>query len=118
MVGKYPQETYSGLRRDSLDLQQGTAQELNPVSGRIKVVLALLLAILVAAALISPAVNVEPTAIHAWNAARNLAAPLCAAIMSALLSAPPNTQALFLPVTPPISPGAADLVALNCTRLC
>lgn len=91
---------------------------MNPVPGRIKFVLALLLAILVAAALISPAVHVEPTAIHAWNAARNLAAPLCAVVSASLVSAPPNTQVLFLPVIPPISPGAADLVALNCARLC
>jgi hypothetical protein len=99
-------------------LQQEVAQELKPMSGRTKVVLALLLATIMAAVLISPAVNVELTAIHAWNAARNLAAPVCAIVSASLAIAPPVTQVVFLRFTPPISPGAADLVALNCTRLC
>ncbi|HEY6936592.1 MAG TPA: hypothetical protein VI424_05540 [Terriglobales bacterium] len=86
--------------------------------GRIKVVLALLLATVMAAVLISPAVSLGPTAIHAWNAARSLAAPMCAMVSAFLLNAPPSTPALFLPAISPISSGAADLVALNCARLC
>ncbi|HKU20271.1 MAG TPA: hypothetical protein VJQ50_04595 [Terriglobales bacterium] len=102
----------------SIDLWRERAQELSPVPGKFKVVLALLLATIVAVVLVSPAVNMEPTAVHAWGNARNLVAPLCTAINTALVSLLLNTLVLFLPIATSTSPGAADLVALNCTRLC
>ena len=102
----------------SIDLWRERAQQLNSVPGKFKVVLALLLATIVAVVLVSPAVNMEPTAVHAWGSSRNLVAPLCTAISTALISLLPDTQVLFLPIAISASPGAADLVALNCTRLC
>ncbi|HTM90505.1 MAG TPA: hypothetical protein VL155_20030 [Terriglobales bacterium] len=102
----------------SIDLWRERAQELSPVPGKFKVVLALLLATIVAVVLVSPAVNMEPTAVHAWSTARNLVAPACTAISTALISLLPDTRVLFLPIAASTSPGAADLVALNCTRLC
>ena len=102
----------------SIDLRRGRALELKPVPGKFKVVLALLLATIVAVVLVSPAVNMEPTAVHAWGTARNLVAPLCTAISTALISLLPDTRVLFLPIASSAPPGAADLVALNCTRLC
>lgn len=85
---------------------------------RIKIALALLLALVVAVMLVSPAVNIAPTTVHAWNAARHLAAPLCAIAGTSLAGAAPKTQALLLAIIIPIAPGAADRTALNCTRLC
>jgi energy-converting hydrogenase Eha subunit A len=91
---------------------------LEPVPERIKYVLALLLALIVAAMLVSPAVNIAPTTVHAWNAARHLATPMCAIVGTSLAGAVTKTQVLLLAITTPIAPGAADLTALNCTRLC
>lgn len=85
---------------------------------RIKYALALLLALIVAVMLVSPAVNIAPTTVHAWNAARHLAAPLCAIAGTSLAGTAPKTQVLLPAIIVPIAPGAADLTALNCTRLC
>lgn len=89
-----------------------------PVPERIKIALVVLLALIVAVMLVSPAVNIAPTTVHAWNAARHLAAPLCAIVGTSLPGAALKTQVLHLAIIIPIAPGAADLAALNCTRLC
>jgi hypothetical protein len=88
------------------------------VPERIKIALAVLLTLMVAMMLVSPAVNIAPTTVHAWSAARHLAAPLCAIAGTSLAGAAPKTQVLLLAIIIPIAPGAADLTALNCTRLC
>lgn len=85
---------------------------------RIKIALAVLLALIVAVMLVSPAVNIAPTTVHAWSAARHLSAPLCAIGGTLPAGAVLKTQVLLLAIIIPIAPGAADLTALNCTRLC
>lgn len=102
----------------SLLTSGGKGRKNYSVPGKSKVVLAVLLATIVAVVLVSPAVNIEPTAVHAWGSARNLVTPLCTVISTAFISLLPDTQVLFLPIAASTSPGAADLVTLNCSRLC
>lgn len=86
---------------------------------KLKVVAAPVLIIAVVAVFIAPVVNLEPTAMRAWRAAQMIALGMQAAATTALLLtiAVPSAAARPEFLREPFG-RSADLIALDCVRLC
>jgi len=79
-------------------------------------VIAVLLLLTVSFVFVSPLINLEPTALRAWQAARLLIASV---VLSAFLFAGWNvTCSRFFHVLSEIEPALVPLQDLTCTRLC
>lgn len=86
---------------------------------KLQFVAALLLIVGVVVVFVAPAVNLEPTAMRAARAAQLAALALLAASTAAVALAVPTSQSQAFREFPPVVRGAsADVVDLDCARLC
>lgn len=86
---------------------------------KLQFIVGLLLLVGVVVVFVAPAVNLEPTAMRAARAAQLAALALLAAATTALVLAVPTTQSqAFLGFPPMVRVSSADVVDLDCARLC